>query len=167
MDVELQGCGRDFLFHTLGKLGISFSVGDYDVNIDVQNSDIRGTFCKNLLLKDRKSQFYLVICHSDHSVCLKTLKSQLSAHRNFSFATEIDLMRILRVKPGAVTPFGLLYQSEPNIRVIIHECLSEPDRILHFHPFVHDKTLPISFSDLNMFISHCGFQVEIHDFMVK
>ena len=59
-----------------------------------------GTFCKNLFLKDRRGQYYLVIIHEDERVDLKALKNQLKAHRNLSFATPTDLKDLLGVRPG-------------------------------------------------------------------
>lgn len=121
----------------------------------------KGTFCKNLFLKDRKGQFYLVIIPEDFVVDLKYLKQTLGAYRNFSFGKEEDLDRLLGTMPGCVTPYGLSHDAECEVRVIIDATLSEPHTLLNFHPLVPWLTTLITFSDLNTFVTHSGHQIEV------
>ena len=75
---------------------------------------IKGAHTKNLFLKNKKNKFYLFSCLESTEINLKTLKQNLNLG-NISFASEKYLNELLNVKPGAVTPFGLLNDKEKKI----------------------------------------------------
>lgn len=143
------------LYSTLHALGIPIREFPYGTDDD-DRQNVPGLFCKNLFLKDRKGTFYLVITTEEKNVDLKSLKSTVQAHRNFSFATNKDLFQFLGVLPGGVTPFGLLNKPSCNIRIIIDEDLVNSNADLNFHPLDPVKTFPISFDNLSNFIRSCS-----------
>lgn len=152
--------GREHLFLTL--LGLGIKTETYPYQNGLGRNGLRGIFCKNLFLKDRKGQFYLIICPEDKTIDLKELKAKLHAHRNFSFGSPEDLFTRLGTAPGAVTPLGLLFDSTPTIRVIIEQRLANsPDTLLNFHPLTPDETMLISFANLDKFVEHTGHSLEI------
>lgn len=129
-------------------------------------SNSKGTFCKNLFLKDRKGQFYLVIIPENETVDLKALKIQLGAHRNLSFGCPGDMKRLLGVSPGGVTPFGLLHDSTrgQQVRVAIATSLTSPSHsLLNFHPLDHRLTLLITLTGLQRLLHHCGYVITFVD----
>ncbi len=63
---------------------------------------------KNLFLRDdRKQSYYLLTVKGSKQVNLKEFR-KANGLRNLSFASEEDLMALLGLHPGAVSPLGLL-----------------------------------------------------------
>ena len=62
-----------------------------------------GGHCKNLFLRNKKGQQWLVVCEEDRAVDLRRLGERLGAGR-LSFGSADRLMRVLGVPPGSVTP---------------------------------------------------------------
>lgn len=74
---------------------------------------------KNLFVRDdKKKAYYLITVRGDKRVDLKKFRQQ-NGTRPLSFASPEDLMAILQLVPGAVTPLGLLNDSERRVRVFI------------------------------------------------
>ena len=153
------------LFHILGLLGIETKTIRY---FDPPRpSHMTGIFCKNIFLKDRKGQFYFVICNETTDIDLKKLKSLVRAHRNFSFASTNDLDLKLALTPGAVSPFGLINDPEHSVRFIVDKAMvkeaREKDVLLNFHPIVDFLTTLMSVDDLMKFVAYCGHEAELVD----
>ena len=63
---------------------------------------------KSLLLTDDKHQsYYLVVLPLDKRLDLKELRVKIGSRR-LTMASSQELMELLGLTPGAVTPFGLL-----------------------------------------------------------
>jgi len=161
MEEGARASSPSHLYATLRALGIPIRVSPYFHSGDDQRKDQQGLFCKNLFLKDRKGTFYLVITHEDKNVNLKALKASVSACRNFSFATKDDLLTMLGVFPGGVTPLALKSSLNQNIRLIVDEELASCETDLNFHPLDPDKTLLISFENLKKFTFERGYKMEV------
>jgi len=152
------------LLHTLQTLDINYHIKPYDPELNLDH-DSDGTYCKNLLLKDRKGCFYYVIIPTQHKLDLKRFKSTVGAHRNVNFACEADVWRLVQCKPGALTPFGAMFTNhDSNLRIIIDKILVESSSRLYFHPFVADEALSLTFCDLVKFIEHHNHTIEICEF---
>jgi len=102
---------------------------------------INGAHTKNLFLKNKKNNFYLFSCIESTKVDLKLLKQNLNLG-NISFAGEQYLQNMLGVKPGAVTPFGLLNDKEKKVKFYLDEKLNDFDNF-NFHPLVNTETVSI------------------------
>ena len=72
-------------------------------------------------------------------------------------------MRYLGLDTGAVSPFGLLNDSQKEVRVIIDQDLQEAETV-NFHPNVNTATIGLSFSDFQKFLSFCGQAVRFLPF---
>ena len=71
---------------------------------------------KNLFVRDdKKRNYYLISVKGEKRVDLKEFK-QKHGTRNLSFASEKDLMNIMGLIPGAVTPLGVLNDSELKVK---------------------------------------------------
>lgn len=147
------------LFSTLQSLGIDSQTNIYQ-EIGHRNG-MKGLFCKNLFLKDRRGDFYYIICFEDWKVDLKLLRKKLAAHRNFSFATPSDIDYFLGLEPGNVSPFGLLNPNSKNIRLVIDQRLAKSTQQLNFHPLVSELTTLLSFNSLKTFASFCEKRIEM------
>src|ERR1700750_2796439 len=101
----------DDLFALFDQLGIAHKTVTHPPLFTVEQSQsLRGTIpgghTKNLFLKDKKDQVFLVVAPEEGRIDLKSLHRLLGAAGRFSFGSA-DLMReLLGVEPGAVTAFG-------------------------------------------------------------
>ncbi len=153
------------LYAIFAKLGIETRTAPYLEPPRPPN--MRGIFCKNVFLKDRKGQFYLVICNETREIDLKKLKALVGAHRNFSFGSPDDLDRKLGLTPGAVTPFGLINDVDGSVRFIVDRSLvAEAERRkqrVNFHPIVDYLTTLLTMDDLMKFAQFSRHDPEILD----
>ncbi|XP_067656032.1 uncharacterized protein [Haliotis asinina] len=121
-------------------------------------------FCKNLFLKDRRGNFYMVICDEQNDLDLKSLRRKLKAYRNFSFGSQDEMAAIFHVSPGGLTPFALMHGSAQDVRVVMTKDLTiEKDVLLNFHPLDANLTLPVRLTHLIKFLNHFRVQLEIVD----
>lgn len=149
------------LFHELENLEIKFDIEIYKPK-DLRLSVSKNTFyCKNLFLKDRKGQFYLVICHEDLNIDLKLLRKQLNAYRNFNFGTADDMATLLNVEPGGVTPLALMFSSAVDVQMVIHNSVLQEDALCMFHPMDSNVAVKISMDSLLRFLKHFKHGVKI------
>ncbi len=115
-------------------------------------SKIDGIGCKNLLLKDNKN-YYLIILKYDKKIDLKELRSILNTGR-LSFASENEMYDLLNLSHGSITPFGIINDLENKVVIAIDHELDE--KKLLFHPNVNNKTISIQYGDLIKFIDSQG-----------
>lgn len=151
------------LFHIFSKLGIETKTIRYFE--PPRPSYMKGIFCKNIFLKDRKGQLYLVICNETTDIDLKKLKPLLCAHRNFSFGSAKDLDLKLALTPGAVSPFGLINDTELSVRFVVDKAMvkevKKKNELLNFHPIVDFLTTLVTVDDMLKFVKYCGHKVEM------
>tara|TARA_Y100000766_G_C18791862_1_gene548626 strand:- start:411 stop:959 length:549 start_codon:yes stop_codon:yes gene_type:complete len=144
----------------LKELGIKTTTIDHDPIFTVEDSikekiTPRGPGnVKNLFLKNKKGQMWLLCCNENTQVNLKILASDLGAGR-FSFGSQQRLMHYLGVLPGSVSPLALINDKEYVINFIIEDSLLHA-RELNLHPLVNTKTTTISLDDLYKFMEYLG-----------
>ena len=147
------------LFERFAELGIVVETHNHPPLHTVEESQalrgsIPGGHCKNLFLKDRKQQLWLVVTLEERKVDLKHLHKRLGCAR-LSFGNSELLFDTLKVRPGAVTPFGLIHDVEQKVRVVLDTVMLE-ESILNYHPLRNDSTCSIVREDLLKFIDSCG-----------
>jgi Ala-tRNA(Pro) deacylase len=114
---------------------------------------------KNLFLKDKKGQLWLVVCLEDRELNMKALKDLIgSAH--LSFGKPNLLMETLGVAPGSVSPFSLINDSELRVQVVLDQEMMAFD-YLNFHPLENTATTQISRGALLKFIKFCGHRMDL------
>lgn len=156
------------VYDVLGKLDISYVRHEHPPVFTVEQAEqhwenITGTHCKNLFLRNKKgNRHYLVILESSKKANLKSLEKQLGEDR-LSFASEERLNRYLRLKAGAVSPFGLINDSQKEVQVVIDRDLKVAERI-NFHPNVNTVTIGLSFKDFERFLEWCGNRISYLQF---
>ncbi len=112
---------------------------------------IPGKLSKNLFLRNRKGDtHYLVIVDENKHVDLKLLSKQIES-TSLSFASEERLFKYIGLKPGSVTPFGLINDAERTVIVLIDSDLVETSNI-NFHPNVNTATISISYRDFERYL---------------
>jgi len=134
---------------TLGHLDIDLDIRPYIPPPRPESEP--GIFCKNLLLKDRKAQYYLVTFHEDKQLDLKKLKQQVGAHRNFSFASALELKEMLKGEVGSISPYCLMNDAQSRVKFVMDSELLDSTEMLNFHPFDPTRTSLISPQNLARF----------------
>lgn len=116
---------------------------------------------KNLFVRDdKKRNYYLITTKADKQLDLKEFRNHNNTKR-LSFAFPDELMQILGLIPGAVTPLGLLTPTESDIEFFIdEEFLSQPG-IIGVHPNDNTATIWIKTQDLIQLIEDHGNSVYI------
>ena len=147
------------LFDRFTELGITVETHNHPPLHTVEESQalrgsISGGHCKNLFLKDKKQQLWLIVTLEERKINLKNLQKRIECAR-LSFGNAELLFETLKVRPGAVTPFGLIYDIEQKVRVVLDAVMLE-ESILNYHPLRNDSTCSISSEDLLKFIASCG-----------
>lgn len=152
------------LFRRLDGLGIAHETVDHDPVFTVEEAKalrgkIEGGHTKNLFLRNKKGQMWLVVCLEDRLIDLRALAKRLDAGR-FSFSSTDRLMKFLGVNAGAVTPFAVMNDKERLVRVVVDMKMLELEK-LNFHPLDNARTTSIGAQDLVKFLVAEGHAPEI------
>lgn len=96
---------------------------------------------KNLFVRDdKKRNYYLITVKGNKKVDLKEFRKNNNT-RPLSFASENDLMTILNLIPGSVTPLGLLNDQELKVSFYLDKEFLTGKEIIGVHP--NDNTATI------------------------
>ena len=147
------------LFALLDRLAIPYATVTHPALFTVEQSrslrgEIPGGHTKNLFLRDKRGDFYLIVALEDAAIPLKSLHQRLGAAR-FSFASADAMREHLGVEPGSVTPFAAMNDTAGRVRVVLDAALLDHDP-LNFHPLVNTMTTSISRAGLRKFLEATG-----------
>jgi Ala-tRNA(Pro) deacylase len=162
---EAVAKNRDDLFRFLDELGISHQTKDHAPVFTVAESvalrdEIPGGHTKNLFLKDKKDQYFLLTVEENAAVDLKTVHTLVGGASKFSFGKPEKLQEYLGVIPGAVTAFGIINDTENNVTIVLDEELMKND-IINCHPLANDATTSIGREDLIRFVEATGHKANV------
>jgi Ala-tRNA(Pro) deacylase len=124
--------------------------------------DLPGHHIKNLFLRNKKEEMWLVVAIEDRAVDLKRLGEVLGAGR-LSFGSPERLRRHLGVEPGSVTPFALLNDESHQVRLALDSSL-RGDGPINAHPLVNTMTTAVAPVDLLRFFEATGHAPRWLDF---
>ena len=112
---------------------------------------------KNLFVRDDKKQhYYLITVPGEKRVDLKIFQKQQGL-RKLSFGSAEDLLTLLDLTPGGVTPLGLL--NDPEHRVELYLDRSFQDRLISVHPNDNTATVCLQSNDLVNLLTKQGCTV--------
>lgn len=151
---------KEDLFTALDELAIEYKNFDHEPVFTVDESkslrdDIPGGHTKNLFLKDKKNNFFLVTLEEHAVVDLKTIHTLIGAKSRVSFGKPEKLMEYLGVAPGSVTALAVINDTDTNVTMVLDEPLLDHD-IINCHPLKNDATTSIAREDLIKFAKHFG-----------
>lgn len=155
---------RADLFAMLDELGIETATTEHPPLHTVEESqalrgEIAGGHTKNLFLKDKKDQVFLVVAEEDAPIDMKGLHKRIGSAR-LSFGKPELLAELLGVVPGSVTPFGVINDTEKRITVILDSALLRHEE-LNFHPLQNVATTTIGRDDFVAFLRHAGHPPQV------
>lgn len=113
---------------------------------------------KNLFVRDdKKRNYYLIVVREEKRVDLKAFRRQIGA-RPLTFASPEDLLAILGVTQGAVTPFGLLNDQENKVQVYLDSDFRE--NLIGVHPNDNTATVFLHTQDLVKLLQKYNVSIE-------
>lgn len=129
------------------------------IDIPYPESDAKNLFVRD----DKKSNYYLITVKGNKKVDLKKFRKENNT-RPLSFASEEDLMNIMHLIPGSVTPFGVLNDYDNKVVVFIDDSFLEEPGIIGIHPNDNTATIWIYTNDLINIIKENGNEVKFAKF---
>lgn len=156
---------KEKVYAALDELGIKYKVIDHEEVHTIEEMDALGIFtdgevCKNLFLRNAngKTHYVVSMLKDKHPDIQGTIRSQLGCSR-LSFGSDERLMKHLGLKPGAVSPFGIINDESHEVNLVFDSELKTIDSLVGFHPNDCTSFVWLKFSDLLKFIRHYGNDV--------
>ena len=114
---------------------------------------------KSLMLKtyDKKNNYYLITVKGDKMVDLKEFRKKYHT-KHLSFAKKEELLSILNLTSGSVSPLGLLNDKEKKTIFFIDNYF-EDNSLIGIHPNDNTATIWLKAKDLITIIEEHGNQV--------
>lgn len=153
---------RQELIELLDGKGISYEITEHVPVYTIEemlkcNLPYPEIIAKNLFIRDdKKRNYYLITVQEERKINLKEFQEQFST-RKLSFASENDLMDILGLIKGSVTPFGLLNDEDRKVQFYIGKEFVGGK--LGIHPLENTATMWISGKDLIAIVKEHGNQI--------
>lgn len=118
---------------------------------------------KNLFIRDdKKKNYYIITVKGDKKVNLKEFRKNNDT-RPLTFASESNLMDIMKLIPGAVTPLGLLNDDELKVQLYLDRYFISDAHIVGVHPNDNTATVWLKPEDLISIIKEHGNLVKVID----
>jgi Ala-tRNA(Pro) deacylase len=113
--------------------------------------ELPGAHTKNLFLRDKKGSMWLVVALHDRDVDLLALGKTLGTSGRLSFGSADRMERFLGVRPGSVTPYGLINDHGGAVRVALDTGLRSQET-WNAHPLTNTMTTAIPTEDMLRFL---------------
>lgn len=153
-------------YRFLDSLGIEYSTLCHDAAFTMEECKeierILGVHVpKNLFLCNRQmTQFYLLMLPGDKVFKTKFLSAELGCAR-LSFANEEQMVELLGIHPGAVSPMGLVNDHDCKVLLVIDSDLMQYE-YFGCHPCVNTASVKLAMSDfINKIIPQTKHQYRI------
>lgn len=150
------------LYDLLDEKGIEYEAIEHGAVYTMEEMEALGLphndrIAKNLFLRDEKKRnYYVIVLKGDKAMNIKALREKIGA-KPLSFGSEPDLMKILGLEKGAVTPFGALNDSEK--KTIIYLDKDFQGGLMGIHPNDNTATVFIKAEDLAKLLKDDGHKV--------
>ena len=155
------------LFSRLAELGIAQQSVEHPPVFTVEEAkalrgNLPGHHVKNLFLRNKKEEMWLVVALEDRAIDLKRLGEALGAGR-LSFGSAERLKHHLGVEPGSVTPLALINDEARAVRLALDRGLGDGGPV-NVHPLVNTMTTAMAAQDLLRFFAATGHEPRWLDF---
>lgn len=152
--------GQEKVYTVLRELGIEFDYVEHPEapTIEIAKkywTNLDSTHCKNLFFRNHKgNRHYLVVFDCDHDLAIHDLEKMLKQGK-LSFASEARMEKYLGLRPGSVSPFGLVNDEEHHVYVFLDKNLLKAKK-LSFHPNDNRASLAIKLDDFIRYMDWVG-----------
>jgi Ala-tRNA(Pro) deacylase len=155
------------LFARLDQLGIAHRTVEHPPVFTVEEAkalrgNLPGHHIKNLFLRNKKEEMWLVVALEDRAIDLKRLGDVLGAGR-LSFGSADRLKRTLGVEPGSVTPLSLINDEARAVQLVLDRGVADGGPV-NAHPLVNTMTTALAPADLLRFFDAAGHTPRWLDF---
>lgn len=154
------------IFDFLNQKGISYEATEHkavlnmeelaEVNLPYPEDNAKNLFVRN----DKKRNYYLISVRGEKRVNLKEFR-KTHGLKALSFASGEDLLEIMKLETGAVTPFGLLNDDERRVELYFDKSFLEGNAMIGCHPNENTATVRLKSRDLIKLIEEHGNTVHI------
>lgn len=127
-----------------------------DITLPYPSADAKNLFVRD----DKKRSYYLITVQGDKRVNLKAFKQQHGT-RSLSFASAEDLLALLGLEPGSVTPLGLLHDSSHKVQLYLDEAFLAEPGLIGVHPNDNTATVWLKTQDLIDLLRAHGTEVHV------
>lgn len=119
--------------------------------------------CKNLFLSTRhQTEFYLLFMDGQTKFNTGRISKQVGVPR-MTFAKDEPMWEYLQIRPGAVSPLGLLFDKENHVNFLIDKDVLSMEKIA-MHPCVNTATIVITVPDLlEKVLPYCNHTYQVVD----
>lgn len=119
--------------------------------------------CKNLFLCNRqKAVFYLLLIPADKRFKTSVVSKLIGSSR-LSFGEEDKLYELLGVRPGSITPLGLVFDEAHQVNLLIDREVLALEEI-GMHPLVNTASIAMKTEDLmKVYFPFTGHEPQILD----
>lgn len=155
---SMRGDARVYL--ALEQLGITFEYYEHPPVPTIEEAmlywkDIEAAHCKNLFFRNHKGdRHYLIVFHYLHKMDIRSMEQKLKQGK-LTFASERRLDQYLKIKPGSISPFGLIHDTQHHVKLFLDDKLKHFDR-LSFHPNDNTASLVIKQNDFLCYLESTG-----------
>ena len=155
------------LYKYLNKLDIKYELFEHEPHSTVKQSkrnrkNMKGFHLKNLFLRDKRKQNFLIVIQEDREVDLKGLPEKIGSSR-VSFGSTDRLFEKLGVLPGSVTPLSIINNQEKDVHLFLDDRMKSQNKIF-CHPLINDRTIALSYLGLKKFFDSLKVKVNLLNF---
>ena len=157
--------GYDKVKEYLNSIGIQFKIVEHEPAYTTEEADKYieghdGVRTKTMFIcNKKKTNYYMIIMDDSKRLDMNKFK-EIVSEKQMKMASEEVLKEKLGVKPGMVSPFGLLNNDEKDVKIYMDkEIITE--EIMTFHPNDNTKTLFITTNDLFKYLENIGYELNI------
>lgn len=151
-------------YEFLNKSGVNYEITEHKAVFNMEElGEVKLPYpefdAKNLFVRDDKKQnYYLITIKGDKRVNLKEFRKKYGL-RNLSFASAEELMKIMGLTPGSVTPLGLLNDEGHIVKFYLDSEFN--GTLIGVHPNDNTATVWLKSEDLIRIIKEHGNEVSL------
>ncbi|MBE6223646.1 MAG: prolyl-tRNA synthetase associated domain-containing protein [Bacteroidales bacterium] len=121
--------------------------------------NIDSTHCKNLFFRNHKgNKHYLVVFECHQQMAIHDIEKMLKQGK-LSFASEQRMEKYLGLRPGSVSPFGLINDTNKEVKLFLDINLKDAP-LLSFHPNDNTASLVVKNEDFMRYLQEWGGEYE-------
>ncbi len=145
------------LWHEITEHKAIYNIAEaHEVPLPYPQADAVNLFVRD----DKRRNYYLITARASRRVDLKAFRRTYGT-RSLSFASEQELMQLLGLQAGAVTPLGLLNDTQCRVPFYLDEIFLAPPGIIGAHPNDNTATVWLKTRDLISVLEEHGTAVHV------
>lgn len=159
---------KEELYALLDLKGIAYEITEHDAVYNMEDlAKVKLLYpeadAKNLFVRDdKKKQYYLITVKGEKRVDLKEFQ-KTHGTRRLTFASADDLLEILGLLPGSVSPFGLFNDADHRTIFYLDNYFLKECDLIGAHPNDNTATVWIKTQDLLALLRENGTEIRFAD----